>query len=253
MSLEATHSKLETAPFDVIPVFSRFFGSWHFSVGRRGYALHELEGHYDKKSGVWQAKVDRLGFEDAYRSLIQKVLRQERYNLDASSPRVLDAGIGTGAMTAAFAQLVQCNFQLVGIDVSSEMLQRAKEKLAMQCIQPELLQADLGTIPYPDNTFDVVLVAHVLEHTIDPETAVAELYRVLKPGGLLIACVTRRSLAGAFIQFMWRTHQVNMKSALGWLRRSGFQTVRAVPLDRNSITRRFSIGYAGRKPDHKVH
>jgi len=151
-------------------------------------------------------------------------------------------------MSSAFGKLLGRRFQLVGIDISSAMLCQAVTRLNRLDIDLTLAQADMTALPYPENTFDVILVAHVLEHTLDPQVAIAEMFRVLKPGGVLICCITRRSWVGAYIQFMWRTSQVDMSSALGWLRHCGLQSVRAIPLDRQSTTRRFSIGYVGRKP-----
>ncbi|MEL7444505.1 MAG: methyltransferase domain-containing protein [Pseudomonadota bacterium] len=241
-----------STPHNLIPVASRFFGSWHVSIGRRAYAPAELEAHYDRESGVWQTKIDTLGFEDAYQSLIRTALQQEDCDVGTQSLRVLDAGIGTGAMSAAFSKLFRRKFQLVGIDVSSRMLDQARRRLSRTQAQLQLHKADLGAIPYPDNSFDVVLVAHVLEHMPNPAAAMSELLRVLKPGGLLIACITRRSLVGAYIQLKWRTHGIDIQSALCGLRQSGFQSVRAIPLDRRSATRLFSIGYVGRKPERLV-
>ena len=106
----------------------------------------------------------------------------------------------------------------------------------------------MTALPYADDTFDVVLMAHVLEHIGDPQAALAELYRVLKPGGIIITSITRRSSAGAYIQFVWRTHQVSICCALEWLRGGGFEAARAVPFKRDTLARRFSVGYVGRKP-----
>lgn len=249
MYFEQRQSVVQSVPAYVVPVYSRAIGSWQFSIGRKAFGRNELEGHYDKKSSVWQTKINRLGFETAYVSLLRKVLWQKCYAQHAVDLRVLDVGTGTGAMASAFCKLWPRRFRLDGIDISAEMLRRAEGHLRSHDVDLTLSRADLEALPYPDNTFDVVLVAHVLEHQVAPDRAIAELYRVLKPGGLLIACMTRRSSFGAYVQLMWRTHQVEMKSAKDWFRRCGFRSVRAVPLSKQSIARRFSIGYVGRKPD----
>ncbi|MEL6572986.1 MAG: methyltransferase domain-containing protein [Pseudomonadota bacterium] len=232
---------------DVIPVFARFFGSWHVSVGRRAFRARDLQAHYDKQSGVWQSKIDRYGFEAAYADLISRVLCHWRYRVVAREPRVLDAGVGTGAMAAAFAKQLGRPFRLVGVDLSSEMLARVRDRFARSSVQVDLLQADLAALPFADQKFDVVLVAHVLEHLSAPDRVLAELYRVLKPGGVVIACITRRSWMGLMVQMLWRTHRVDIGLAERWLRGAGFVQVRAMSLDKDQAARRWSIGYVARK------
>lgn len=230
-----------------VPVVSFSFGSWHFSLGRTPFKSRELAKHYDERSASWQKTIERFGFEGAYRHLICRVLRQQRYRLDWHSLRVLDAGIGTGAMTSAFHAELGRGFQLDGVDISEEMLRVASKHLQFKNIEKTLAIADITDLPYDDDCFDVVLVAHVVEHLAIPETGFDELYRVLKPGGLLICSMTRRSAFGAFVQLLWRTHQVGISRALGWLRGAGFRDVRALPMEKGSAARNCSIGYVGRK------
>jgi len=110
----------------------------------------------------------------------------------------------------------------------------------------------VNSLPFAEGCFDVVLVAHVIEHMADPERALVELYRVLKPGGVLIACVTQRSSAGAYIQLKWRTHRVDAQTALGWFDRCGFSNLRTVKLAQSAAARRLSNGYVGCKPAQVV-
>ncbi len=230
-------------------VFSRVFGSWEVSVARRPFATHDLAAHYDAQSGTWQAVIEQHGFGAAYTRLFEKVFRKNRYHLPTRPLRVMDAGVGTGAMASAFRSFLGRAFHLDAIDISSAMLREAQARLRNQDISLTLTKADLSTLPFDTNTFDVILAAHVIEHVADVNAAMAELYRVLKPGGVLICCITRRSWLGAYIQLVWRTHRADIQTAKRWLRNAGFTGVRAVPLEKQSATRRFSIGYVGRKPD----
>jgi len=106
----------------------------------------------------------------------------------------------------------------------------------------------VNSLPFADDSFDVILVAHVIEHMADPEQTLVELYRVLKPGGVLIACVTQRSSAGAYIQLKWRTHRVDAQTAMDWFLRCGLYNVRTIQLAQGGAARRFSNGYVGCKP-----
>lgn len=247
MPYDAHFETSNVAAAPVIPVWSRSLGSWTFSLGRKPFEAHELEGHYDRESDTWHATISRLGFEGAYADLIGRVLSSTPVRPANQVLQVLDAGIGTGAMSAAFADSYAGPIALTGIDVSVDMLKQAKQHLNHSQLSARFLQADVNGLPFADNTFDVILVAHVLEHMADPRQSLAELHRVLRPGGTLIACVTQRSSSGAYIQLKWRTHRVDTSTARGWLWDCGFTSVTAFPFPKGSNARRLSCGYVGRK------
>ena len=82
-------------------------------------------------------------------------------------------------------------------------------------------QSDIGTLDYADASFDIVIAAHVLEHLPNPVAALAEMRRVLRPGGWVVTCMTRQSWLGAYIQAKWRTHRLTPKRAARWLTAAG--------------------------------
>lgn len=102
--------------------------------------------------------------------------------LDAASVRaanrVLDAGCGPGNLSAAAATR---GASVVGTDLSEVMVALARSR------HPELefRQADAERLPFPDGTFDAVVANLLIPHLPRPEAAMAELSRVLKPGGRL--------------------------------------------------------------------
>jgi len=230
---------------ETIPFWSRSFGSWCFSISRHPFAVDELEGHYDKASDSWHTTISKLGFETAYADLIDQV--QPELAETAAKLKVLDAGIGTGAFAAAFASRCQQDCDLTGVDVSSEMLRQAEKHIESSGTDASFIQGDINDLPFADGTFDIILVAHVIEHMASPEATLAELCRVLKPGGVLIACITQRSSAGAYIQMKWRTHRADESTATHWLHRSGLSNVRAIKLKDGSKAKRFSTGYVAVK------
>lgn len=242
--LEASTSVSENE----IPILSKWIGSWRISVGRRAYSRKELTAHYDKESVVWDTKLNKFGFDASYTAMLHKVLRQERYAIPLDGLRVLDAGIGTGAFSSAFLDLKPGRCVLNGVDLSEQMLCRAKRNLQDRNVNLSLKQADVKDLPYASATFDVVLAAHLIEHFECPRTALFELYRVLKPGGLLITCMTKNSVAGALVQLLWRTHRIERIKALQWMRETGLRSVRSIPFDKQSIMRKLSVGYVGCKP-----
>ena len=250
MPYDAHSERANDVATRVIPVWSRSLGSWTFSLGRKPFESHELEGHYDKEADTWHATISRLGFEDAYANLIEQALSSAPILAVKDALQVLDAGIGTGAMSAAFANKYSDAIVLTGVDVSADMLKQAEQRLDQSHLSKRFLQADVNSLPFADNTFDVVLVAHVVEHMADPKQALAELHRVMKPGGVLVACVTQQSSAGAYVQLKWRTHRANTSTAREWLWDCGFAHTRAVPFQEGTKAQRFSCGYIGQKAFH---
>jgi ubiquinone/menaquinone biosynthesis C-methylase UbiE len=94
--------------------------------------------------------------------------------------RVLDVGCGTGRF---LEDMPADRYQRVGIDVSEGMLAQAREKGL------QVLQASGADLPFPDDSFDLVVTFAVLHHLIDPEVVrktIEEIARVTKPGGAAI-------------------------------------------------------------------
>jgi demethylmenaquinone methyltransferase/2-methoxy-6-polyprenyl-1,4-benzoquinol methylase len=91
---------------------------------------------------------------------------------------VLDAACGTGALAVIAAK---SGATVTGLDFSERMLERARRKA------PELewVEGDLLALPFPDATFDVATVGFGVRNVSDLERAIAELRRVLRPGGRL--------------------------------------------------------------------
>lgn len=99
---------------------------------------------------------------------------------------VLDAGTGTGLIALLAAPRVGKAGKVVGVDVSEAMLAIARDKAArFGFTQCEFQTGDLDALRFHDNTFDAVLSQFALHHT-DPGKSLCELYRVLKPGGVLV-------------------------------------------------------------------
>ena len=97
--------------------------------------------------------------------------------------RVLEAGCGVGAQTVTLAQNSP-KAQITSIDLSPASLAQAEERVKAAGIRNVTFrQADIHALPFSDNFFDHVFVCFVLEHLPDPARALAQLRRVIKPGG----------------------------------------------------------------------
>jgi len=100
--------------------------------------------------------------------------------------KVLDAGTGPGTLARDIARRFP-RLQVYGIDLSEGMIQLARKLAARERIE-ERVHFDTGNIahlPYPDQTFDLVVSTISLHHWYELEQPLRDLYRVLRPGGRL--------------------------------------------------------------------
>ncbi|HSN73640.1 MAG TPA: methyltransferase domain-containing protein [Anaerolineae bacterium] len=104
----------------------------------------------------------------------------------ASGMAVLDAGCGPGRMTIPAARRVGPGGEVLAVDFQAEQLQRAQAKaVAAHVANVRFLQAGLGDGKLPEAAFERALLCTVLGEILDREAALVEIFRALKPGGLL--------------------------------------------------------------------
>jgi demethylmenaquinone methyltransferase/2-methoxy-6-polyprenyl-1,4-benzoquinol methylase len=100
--------------------------------------------------------------------------------------RVLDVAGGTGDLARAFARRVGPQGQVWLTDINASMLTVGRDRLVDDaCLQPAV-QCDAEALPFPDGYFDRVTVAFGLRNMTHKERALAEMRRVLAPGGRLL-------------------------------------------------------------------
>ena len=108
----------------------------------------------------------------------QSTRRLRRLLSMSGDERLLDVGGGTGRIAGPLAPLAG---QLIVGDLSAPMLGQAVRKRKLTAVQ-----CRTGQLPFPDHAFDRVLVVDALHHFQDQEASLADLVRVLKPGGRMV-------------------------------------------------------------------
>ncbi len=137
--------------------------------------------HWDK---FWES-ADRV--EEVY-SNEGRVSRELSSVLDISGKLILEVGAGTGRDGIMLSRM---GGKVVSLDYSSESLRLIRDGLGQEDnVYP--CCADAFTLPFPDETFDVVFHQGLLEHFRNPDDLIAENVRVLKTGGLLLVDVPQK-------------------------------------------------------------
>ena len=108
--------------------------------------------------------------------------------------KVLDVGCGTGTLAIEVARRVGRMGEVAGVDPGTEQIARARSKGARRNLPIDFQIGVIENLPFPDQTFDVVLSSLMMHHLPDSlkHQGLAEIARVLKPGGRLVIADFKR-------------------------------------------------------------
>ncbi len=135
-----------------------------------------IAGRYDLLNHVLSANIDRR-----WRRLVR--LKMADVLADPSAV-VADIACGTGDLSIELAG--SASAAILGADFCRPMLSLAKEKSAAASFAIPFIEADAMSLPFADNAFDAVTIAFGLRNLSDVPDGLAELHRILKPGGRLV-------------------------------------------------------------------
>jgi phosphatidylethanolamine/phosphatidyl-N-methylethanolamine N-methyltransferase len=126
--------------------------------------------------------------------------------------RILEVGVGTGLSLPSYA----ASSQIVGIDISEPMLEKARQRVQRQGLKhvESVGWGDAENLDFPDQSFDVVVAQYVVTAIPNPERALDEFVRVVRPGGEIILTTrvgAEQGLRGAIEGML-----MPVTSRLGW-------------------------------------
>ncbi|WP_019625224.1 bifunctional demethylmenaquinone methyltransferase/2-methoxy-6-polyprenyl-1,4-benzoquinol methylase UbiE [Thioalkalivibrio sp. ALJT] len=146
-------------------------------ASRVGEVFHSVASRYDVMNDLMSMGIHRVW---------------KRYTLERTGLRpgmkILDLAGGTGDLAGAFAPRVGPKGQIVVCDINASMLEAGRDRMLDEGHVGNLdfVQADAEQLPYPDDYFDRVTIAFGLRNVTRKERALAEMRRVIKPGGRVL-------------------------------------------------------------------
>ncbi len=154
------------------------------------------------------------------------VLARPLIQMLAEDVFLLDVATGTGRLPLALLSEPDFKGRIVALDLSRKMLVYAAAKLAPYADRVDLLRHSALELPFPDHSFDVVSCMEALELMPNMETPLAELARVLRPGGILLT--TRGTEASGRVNKI-----VSAEKFAGLLAAAGFEQIEIIPWWKN--------------------
>jgi ubiquinone/menaquinone biosynthesis C-methylase UbiE len=167
----------------------------------------------------------------------EQALRDATVDLAQLKPgdSVLEIGCATGTLSLAAQQRVGVTGRVCGIDVIPGMVEVSRRKAAQAGVSAEFREGSIDAIPYTDGQFDAVLCSFMIFHMSEPvrRRGIAEIHRVLKPGGRLVAldfAVPERPLQRLFVTLFFKgLAEHDLGELLPLMEASGFEGLERAP------------------------
>jgi len=142
---------------------------------------------------------------NGYRASVAKYLKSLDLNIGPYS-YVLDAGSGTGIVTLGMIDAGLRPKRMIALDLSLNSLKIGQEEFektpsSAETISP--VQGNILTLPFADDTFDLVATCGVLEY-VDLDAGLREFARVIKPGGKLVLIPVKPGLVGSVLELLYK-------------------------------------------------
>ncbi len=160
---------------------------------------------YDGPQGALLATASLLSL---HIHLGDRLFRERKFDLHGAR-KILDVGSGAGQIAKHLLKYADYGASITCCDLSPEMLRRARARLKSRL--PSHVAADLSHLPFADGSFDCITCGYVLEHLPEARPGLAELSRVMKPGGRMLLLTTEDGFSGAWTSRFWCCRTYNRK------------------------------------------
>ena len=160
------------------------------------------------------------GQDARWKTRVAEVVRTE-----GTRGRLLDLACGTGDIAWSVAPHVR---QTIGLDLTTAMLEKAEGRRQKAEERPRWVCGDMGRLPFADASFEVVTTSYGLRNVPALEAAVAEIARVLTPGGLFVSLDFNRP-ESTLLRAVYLGYLTIVGSAMGLLMHGDADTYRYIP------------------------
>ena len=161
--------------------------------------LEPAEGVCGEDAGVYRNIARKLDW------CLTRPFAKRALSLGIRSGCALDAGCGPGRLAAHLARLAP-GMKVWALDISADMLKETAARAARAGLGDRIVPApgDMRSLPFPDDSFDLVTSMFAFHHLPDPRTALKEMLRVVRPGGAVIVQDFIRPESDRWIEWMVR-------------------------------------------------
>jgi phosphatidylethanolamine/phosphatidyl-N-methylethanolamine N-methyltransferase len=163
-----------------MPLFEREESDYGTDVATRALSVTAVENDFVERVYEKLSKVYDLVFGPTLHP--GRVVAIERMGIKPGD-RILEVGVGTGINTSLYPRT--CH--ITGVDLSSSMLEKARERVAREGLRNvRLLEMDAQSLTFADGSFDIVYAPYLVSVVPDPVAVALEMRRVCRPGGKII-------------------------------------------------------------------
>jgi phosphatidylethanolamine/phosphatidyl-N-methylethanolamine N-methyltransferase len=123
-------------------------------------------------------------YDATFGKLVEAGVRQTAGLVNSYAGRLLEVGVGTGLALPQYKP----DLKVTGIDLSPDMLQRARERVARAGLRnvEALREMDATALDFPDHSFDITVAMYVMTVVPEPQKVMHEMARVTRPGGIVV-------------------------------------------------------------------
>jgi ubiquinone/menaquinone biosynthesis C-methylase UbiE len=130
----------------------------------------------------------------------ERLFRRRQFDLRGAR-NILDVGSGAGQIVGHLVKYADRRAQITCCDLSPEMMRRTRSRFPVGAAR--YLVSDVTQLPFPSGAFDCITCGYVLEHLPEARAGLAELARVLVPGGRMLLLTSEDNFLGAWTSRLW--------------------------------------------------